>query len=673
MENITSDQNSTFEALASVLYKDSPIFDQVSPDDAEFRSALSLVFSIAHQIQKLGPELLEKESLHFVILYANGMSRYSNIYHLLNRLLGIEIPIHIDVWAFSICNCEDALDISEPFFDQNISIGVEEGGIFELEWIIDPVDALFLVDQDLGAMHQDGFVLDTALEDLLETGTAIFGLSKGKSDAAIDQRFLQRYGLDINKSISNPFALPATFEDANDDSDMYIEAEQRGFLDDFKTLWRLSDNITHPIEEPSHNYLGVAHNIESNLNYLFHEKLIVKRFLYDWPIKYSFTQLLRNDGDEIFVFGPFVYSFSKKNVYSVIDGDVFIEDLDLSEYKGKLLEFSQVVDFLIYMQSEVLPNFGEFLEFLDEEQAEIVAAHYMPDATEDEDDEEGFLSSEELRHEITNAVYQVSVKVFERLDKVAEELRFHLLSEGKKQAFRLLERYINEVKVAAADDISEFKTFLILKHGLPSLFNKEAFEEEFNDTFNDFIVSTANNFKEKLVAADYDPEFLDDYVVIKQELIKAADAVGLIQPADIFSVINQFVSEADLEALSTFTDLNGQNFATFAASLNAVEVLHMIHKKGISFDIRDGAQLSCLDLSASKGANDALEYILSNHLADPLINSTDGFGGLTPLHYAATAGNVEGYNLLVEYGADPSIKTPQGETADELFAKHKRH
>lgn len=65
-----------------------------------------------------------------------------------------------------------------------------------------------------------------------------------------------------------------------------------------------------------------------------------------------------------YVLATLVYNFERQRFYNKVDGDVFAENIDLSQYRDKLDTFFDVAVFMAHVQKEVIDG-DEVMEFLD--------------------------------------------------------------------------------------------------------------------------------------------------------------------------------------------------------------------------------------------------------------------------------------------------------------------
>ena len=89
---------------------------------------------------------------------------------------------------------------------------------------------------------------------------------------------------------------------------------------------------------------------------------------------------------------------------------------------------------------------------------------------------------------------------------------------------------------------------------------------------------------------------------------------------------------------------------------------------GVNEPSRNALQVTPLHSAASRG-DLMMCAILLSHSADP--NAKEGSGG-TPLHTAAGVGDLEIVRMLVRHGADASIKTSTSDTPADYARKYKR-
>ena len=85
----------------------------------------------------------------------------------------------------------------------------------------------------------------------------------------------------------------------------------------------------------------------------------------------------------------------------------------------------------------------------------------------------------------------------------------------------------------------------------------------------------------------------------------------------------------------------------------------------------DSKARSPLAVASFCGCKDVVEYLLSNPTSAALINEVDE-NGCTPLWLAARTGDLAMVKLLIDAGADATIKNSEGLSPEEVAVKFKK-
>ena len=101
-----------------------------------------------------------------------------------------------------------------------------------------------------------------------------------------------------------------------------------------------------------------------------------------------------------------------------------------------------------------------------------------------------------------------------------------------------------------------------------------------------------------------------------------------------------------------------------AARKGQVATMRILIENGA--DVNANGVYTPLCMAVYAGCKQAVELLLSQS-ANPNLRISEGpRQGLTALHESIIEGNKECMSLLVKYGADPMLTTPEGENAKEL-------
>jgi len=120
---------------------------------------------------------------------------------------------------------------------------------------------------------------------------------------------------------------------------------------------------------------------------------------------------------------------------------------------------------------------------------------------------------------------------------------------------------------------------------------------------------------------------------------------------------------------SDIIDADGKNALMFAAFNGHSDIIKLLFEKGVPINKQDNDGRTAL-MYASTGPFPATVKILLDNKAET--NITDNVEHFTALMFAASEGQFELVKLLIEYGADPTLKDIDGDTAED-FAQQNNH
>jgi len=114
--------------------------------------------------------------------------------------------------------------------------------------------------------------------------------------------------------------------------------------------------------------------------------------------------------------------------------------------------------------------------------------------------------------------------------------------------------------------------------------------------------------------------------------------------------------------------LNGRTLLHVAAHDGSVEAITWLLDHGANVNATNTCDDGCPELGQTplfdlQNFHDEVTPMLLEHGADPLVRSANG---QTALHVAAVVGTIGGAFQLCRYGTDPTIKDGQGRTAQDL-------
>jgi len=202
------------------------------------------------------------------------------------------------------------------------------------------------------------------------------------------------------------------------------------------------------------------------------------------------------------------------------------------------------------------------------------------------------------------------------------------------------------------------------------------------------LLSLVDNYSAKDDASDADESSWE----LKRKMIRAANnggdtplkvAVGAGH-VDLVSFLLQVDDEIcekiennDSQSTCIHTKNNaGLTPLIVACERNNVDIVKILmeeHGAGAGADVRtcDAKERSPLAVASFCGCKDVVEYLISNPTSAALINEVD-VNGCTPLWLAARTGDLAMVKLLIDAGADATIKNNEGLSPEEVAVKFKK-
>ena len=103
-----------------------------------------------------------------------------------------------------------------------------------------------------------------------------------------------------------------------------------------------------------------------------------------------------------------------------------------------------------------------------------------------------------------------------------------------------------------------------------------------------------------------------------------------------------------------------------AAYVGDVETLRLILETDFDIDYRDLLGGTALHVAIFQHNMEVIRMLLESGFD---VNAISAYNGFTPLHYCVWTNNIDAARLLVEYHADRTIKSNNGQTAQEKAAR----
>ncbi len=117
------------------------------------------------------------------------------------------------------------------------------------------------------------------------------------------------------------------------------------------------------------------------------------------------------------------------------------------------------------------------------------------------------------------------------------------------------------------------------------------------------------------------------------------------------------------------TEEEGRTALMFAGYNGHTEIVKLLIDRGAVVDSRDLADRTALLYAATGPFPETVKVLLEKKAN---INAVDNGEHFSPLMHAAAEGNLDVVKILIDYGADPTLKDVDGDTA-ESFARQKGH
>ncbi|KAH6680049.1 ankyrin repeat-containing domain protein [Plectosphaerella plurivora] len=121
------------------------------------------------------------------------------------------------------------------------------------------------------------------------------------------------------------------------------------------------------------------------------------------------------------------------------------------------------------------------------------------------------------------------------------------------------------------------------------------------------------------------------------------------------AVLAEFVTPADQYALIDIfstPDAMGYTVPAVAADLDIVEMIEIMQRRGMSLGMRNKGNLSPVHIALGRGHYAAIKAFAEAGVSVNLQNDL----GETPLHWAVGMGDIQRVDVLLQYGAEPSLR-----------------
>ena len=159
--------------------------------------------------------------------------------------------------------------------------------------------------------------------------------------------------------------------------------------------------------------------------------------------------------------------------------------------------------------------------------------------------------------------------------------------------------------------------------------------------------------------------------------LKVAVGAGHIELVSFLLQIEDEIYDKMDEKYSQSRSINAKNNAgltplIIACERNNVDIVKMLlEHSAIDVSTCDAKGRSTLAVASFCSCKDVVEFLLSNSESSKLINEVDE-NGCTPLWLSARTGDVTMVKLLIDAGADVSIKNNEGLSPEEVAVKFKK-
>ena len=168
-----------------------------------------------------------------------------------------------------------------------------------------------------------------------------------------------------------------------------------------------------------------------------------------------------------------------------------------------------------------------------------------------------------------------------------------------------------------------------------------------------------------LTAIYYGRESVLSELLKHKPILDVWEASAAGQLARVNEILDQDASLIDQHSPDGFTPLG------LAAFFGRKDILEALIHSGADADVASRNSMRVCQLHSAVAHHDAA---LSRQMAEMLLKhgaqvNTPQRGGWTPLHEAASRGDVDLVRLLIQYGADKSVQNDEGITPRDLAQK----
>jgi ankyrin repeat protein len=158
--------------------------------------------------------------------------------------------------------------------------------------------------------------------------------------------------------------------------------------------------------------------------------------------------------------------------------------------------------------------------------------------------------------------------------------------------------------------------------------------------------------------------------------LKVVVGAGHVELVSFLLAVDEHISEKIEDNNLQSRCINTKNNAGLAPVIvacerNNVEIVKILVEYGADVNTCDAKGRSTIAVASFCGCREVVEYLLSNPTTVSLINKTDETG-CTPLWLAARTGDLTMVKMLIDAGADATMKNNEGLSPSEAAEKFKK-
>lgn len=339
------------------------------------------VCALAKQIVEFAPDVLKHtDEIKVMVAGAELESALPQAYMLLNKLLDSKIKASIYlIGPDIITNNMNPDRLSQKYTDSNIRTHLDT---CRLEQAIEKYGLptlLVLNDPGFESHDNEWFIQDNGLKRCLDNGVTVLGGSYGYDEYEVDEFVLKSFGYQLEAFAVNSLTcingeMREAFGSMQSKRAQQLLLE-KGVADSLRTIWKISGKQNEPDGTQYQRYqrglrlISEVHKYGCEAGYIKQDNDPFFN-ISDWSILQVEDLILKKDNSRVRVFASLAYDFNSKTVLHPESGDVFLENIDVSDlFKIETLDRTHNLALLIdYFDTSIIDHDEalEFISYLDE-------------------------------------------------------------------------------------------------------------------------------------------------------------------------------------------------------------------------------------------------------------------------------------------------------------------